>query len=59
MTMISPATIILDVMDLGRSECSSPLKGYSDSREWLQPGTVEYARYMQCYMIMCEPSPRR
>jgi|UPI00036EC23A hypothetical protein len=58
MTMISPATIVFDFMDPERSECSSLLKGYSDSRKWPQPSTAEYARYMQCYMIICEPSPR-
>lgn len=58
MTMISPATIVFDFMNPERSERSSLLKSYSDSREWPQPGTAEYARYMQCYMIICEPSPR-
>jgi len=58
MTMILPATIVFDFMNPERSECSSLLKSYSDSREWPQPGTAEYARYMQCYMMICDPSPR-
>lgn len=58
MAMTSPAAIALDFMDPERSKCSKLLKGYSDSREWPQPGTAEYARYMQCYMIICKPISR-
>lgn len=41
MTMLSPATMVFDFMNPERSECSRLLKGYSDSREWPQPGTAE------------------
>lgn len=57
MAMISPAAVALDFMNPGRSECSRLLEGYSDSGEWPRSGTAEYAHYMECYMIICEPSP--
>ena len=54
MSMISPAAIALDFMSPGRSECSNLLESYGNGREMPKPGTAEYARYADCYKIICE-----
>lgn len=54
MSMISPAAIALDLAYPGRSECSTLLQSYSGGRERPHPGMDEYARYMNCYKVICE-----